>query len=192
MGWQDDARRTVVSDKRNLTTMPGYWVKVRKWSITGKDEIDEATKEAQKSLDRKALFEIGKTIKGLDAEKVEAMTVDELLPLLTTDQFAALMDSQSTQSARLIEVKLKNGIDSHNFCEGDIDTRSTDKDIKGFAHQILEYPEIAEEILVFVEAFNRPLARATSSTSGMSPNGSTEGRPSSMGTPSPTDEALPN
>lgn len=187
MGWQDDARRTVVSEKKYLTSLVGYWVKVRKWSISGKDEIDEAERELQKHIDRKALFEVSKRIKGIDPEQLKTMTMSELMPMLTSDEFFALTESQNTHSARVIEAKLKHGIESHNFCEGDFETRSTSKDIKGFAVQILEYPEIALEILGFVEEFNRPLPSATSPMSEMSPSGSTEEQSLNGETPYPTD-----
>ncbi|NCC66338.1 MAG: hypothetical protein EOM15_17010, partial [Spirochaetia bacterium] len=151
MGWQDDARRTVVSDKKNLTSMEGYWIKVRKWSIKANDEIQQAERDMQKGMDRKALFEAAKRIKSIDSEKLKTMSVDELLPLLSADEFFALTESQNVNSARLMEIKLSYGIDSHNFCDGDVDTRSTDKDIKGFASQIINYPEPATEMLQFVE-----------------------------------------
>lgn len=191
MGWQDDARKTVISEKRSLKSMVGYWVKVRKWSIRGKDEIDAAVKEVQRSLDRKALFEVAKMVRGIAPEELEKMDSGEIMSLLTPEQFSALTDSLSTQAAKVVEAKLRHGIDSHNFCEGDIDTRSTDKDVKGFAYQILDFPEVATELLELVEDFNRPLPRPTSSTSGTSPSGSTKEASSSTEISTQADENQP-
>jgi hypothetical protein len=173
MGWQDDARRTVVSDKKMLSTLEGYWVKLRKWSISAKDEIDQATSEAQKDISKKALFDIAKKVKGIEPEKLKSMKNEEIMEILDADDLMALSAQASVASAKVIEAKLKHGIDSHNFCDGDIDTRSTDKDIKGFASQIILYPEIAYEVLAMVEDFNRPLVSQTSNRSGMSLNGYT-------------------
>jgi len=192
MGWQDDARKTIVSEKKMLTTMEGYWVKVRKFSIKGNDEIEETKKQAQKSLDKKALYEVAKAVKGIEPEKLKNMGTDEVIAILTPDQFSVLTESSNMVIANTMEAKLKNGIDSHNFCEGDIDSRSTDKNIKEFAVQIMNYPEIAGEIVAFVEEFNRPLAKVTSKTSGMSQNGSTGGQSLNSETLSQMGETLPN
>ena len=186
MSWKDDARKTIVSEKRELTTMNGYWVKVRKYSIKGKDEIEQAKREAQKSIDKKALYEVAKAVKGFDPEKLKNITNDEMIQLLTPEQFSAMTESSTVSVSKVIEAQLRSGIDSHNFCDGDED-RSTSKDIAGFASQIIDYPEITEEILKFVEEFNRPLAKATSKTSGMSQNGSTEEQSSITETPSQTE-----
>jgi hypothetical protein len=120
------------------------------------------------------------------------MEVDEVITLLTPEQFAAFTDSTSSSMSKIVEAKIKNGVDSHNFCDGEIDTRTTDKDIKQFANQILEYPTIAGEILYFIEEFNRPLARETSKTLGMSQNGSITEQSSSGEIDSLTEESLPS
>jgi len=109
-----------------------------------------------------------------------------MIQLLTPEQFSAMTESSTVSVSKVIEAQLRSGIDSHNFCDGDED-RSTSKDIAGFASQIIDYPEITEEILKFVEEFNRPLAKATSKTSGMSQNGSTEEQSSITETPSQTE-----
>ena len=188
MGWQDDARRTVVSDKMALSALDGYWVKVRKWSISAKDEIDQATNDAQKNIDKKLIFDVAKTIKGKDPETLKHMTNDDIMELLTPEQLSALSAQASVASAKVVEAKLRYGIDSHNFCDGDIDTRSTDKDIKGFASQIISYPKIAYEILKLVEEFNDPLASQTSNKSGMSQSGFIAEQALNTETPSLTEQ----
>jgi len=190
MGWQDDARRTVVSEKKPLSTLEGYWVKVRKWSISAKDEIDQAVMDAQKNIDKKTIFEIAKKVKGIDPETLKHMKNEDVMDVLDADDLAVLSAQASTASAKVVEAKLRHGIDSHNFCDGDIDTRSTDKDIKGFSQQIIGYPKIAYEILAMVEEFNDPSASQTSSPHGMSQNGSTEGLVSSAETSSQTGQNL--
>jgi len=188
MGWQDDARRTVVSDKIFLESMEGYAIKVRKYSIQGRDEIDAAIREMQKGFDRKALFEVARRVKGMNPEKLASMTNDDIMETLSADEFAALTEANTAESAKVVELKIRYGLDSHNFCDGDPDTRWTEKDIKGFANQIIEYPEVAGEILAHVEEFNRPLAPKTSKMSGMSPSGSTREESSNGETNSPTEE----
>lgn len=192
MGWQDDARRTVVSDRIPLSTMEGYAIKVRKYSIRGRDEIDAATREMQKGFDRKVIFDVARKVKGMDPEKLKSMTTDDIMDTLSPEEFAALTDANTTQSAKLSELQIRHGLDSHNFCDGDIDTRWTDKDIKGFASQIIDYPEVAGEILWHIEAFNRPLARPTSSTSETPQDGFTKEASLNTETPSPTEGTQPS
>lgn len=187
MGWQDDARRTVVSDKIFLESMKGYAIKVRKYSIRGKDEIDAAIREMQKGFDRKTIFAVARKVKGIDPEKLKDMTTDDILETLSPDEFAALTDANAVANAKVVELQIRHGLDGHNFCDGPEDTRWTDKDIKGFASQIIDYPQVAGEILFHIEEFNRPLAPETSKTSGMSPSGSTTEQSSSGETSFPTD-----
>jgi len=187
MSWTDDARKTILSKKKMLTTMLGYWVMVRKYSIKGNDEIEAMKREAQKSIDKKALYEVAKAVKGIDPDKLKDITTDEVIDLLTPEQFSAFSDSTNLAVGGLIEAQIRNGIFAHNFCDGEIETRSTEKNIRGFASEIIEYPEVATEILAFIEEFNRPLAKVTSKTSGMSQNGSTEEQSSITETPSQTE-----
>jgi hypothetical protein len=189
MGWQDDARRTIVSEKHELETFPGYWVKVRKFSIRANDEIQAAIREMQKTIDRKTVFEVAKRFKD---HAVEGDTVETLMDKVSTDELIALSDTQSAVASKIIEAKIKNGVAMHNFCDGDIDTRATDKGIEAFAHSILEYQDIANEILMAVEKFNRPLASQTSKTQGMSPSGSTTEASLSTEIYSPTEESQPS
>ena len=53
MSWKEDARRTVISEKHNLETFEGFWIKAKKYSINAKDEINAAVREVQKGLDKR-------------------------------------------------------------------------------------------------------------------------------------------
>lgn len=161
MGWKDDARRTVVSEKMELSTLPGYWVVARLWTVGGKDEISTAMRKVQKGLDKKALmsFAIKAKNNGADLKNEQ-----ELMDLLTPEEIGAFVDSESAEMAGLIEVKLRYGIAEHNF-DG--------VTVPELAKAMLEYPNIATEILGLIEEFNRPLPKTTSKPPEMSPNGST-------------------
>ena len=179
MNWKEDARRTIIGKKENLVSFEGYWVKAKKYSTQGKDEITEATRNIQKGIDKKVLMSAAKKYRSTGKDVVSE---DELFDLLTAEEIATMMDSSTVPTSELFKAKLKNGVYSHNFCEGDIETRSTEKDIKGFANDILEFEEIALEIIKIVEDFNRPLVVKTSSISETSPSGSTTEPNSSMET----------
>lgn len=182
MGWQDDARRLIVSEQKDLTTFPGFWIKAKKFSINAKDEINAATREVQKGLDKKAILEVTKKAReaGLSGN---AMTEEEIIDALTPEQLSALIDSTNISTAKVVEIKLRNGIEAHNF---------EDTKVAQLAHDILEYPEIAQEMLKFVEEFNRPLAKPTSVKSATLPSGSTEGAPLSTEILDPMEASQPS
>lgn len=169
MGWKEDARRSIIGKKKELISFPGYWVQARKYSTQGKDEIADATRAVQKGIDKKVLFSAAKKMKGK-----ENLTEDQIFDMLSAEEISELVDSSSCAATELFKAKIKNGLNAHNFCDGDIETRSTEKDIKGFANDILEFEEVALEIIGIIEDFNRPLALATPSISKMLPNGSTK------------------
>jgi hypothetical protein len=184
MGWKDEAKRTVVGDKVELKTFPGYWIKPKKYSVAGKDAINEEQRKLQQGIDKKAMASV---IKKLDIEadgKDETQLMGEIMDKLTDDELAAMMDSQYVPSANYIKVRLREGIDSHNFCDA-----AESHDVKAFVDDILAYPEITEEILRIVEEHNRPLAGKSSKKSKMRPSGSTTEPASTGETPSPTEES---
>lgn len=160
--WKDNARRTTIGDEVKLESFPGGWVKVKKYSIQGKDEIAEATRAVQKDIDKTMLMSAAKKMKGKTG-----LTEDQIFDLLSAEEIGAMVDSTSVASSNLFESKIKNGLHSYNFGDGD------SKEVKIFAKDILEFEEIALEVIKIIEDFNRPLAPKTSSISEMSQNGST-------------------
>jgi hypothetical protein len=184
MGWQDDARRTIVSEKIELREFPGYWVKVKLYSVKGKDEITLSTRAVQKAIDKKALISL---MKKAQAAHGEALTEEQMLERLTQDELSALVESNSVELYSMTYAKIKNGIDSHNFCDGEKST-----EVENFAKDILEYDKIAQEILGHIEEFNRPLPSKTSKPSEMSPNGFTTEASLSTEIASQTDDNPPN
>lgn len=159
MGWKDDARRLIIGEKVQLETFEGYWIRPKKWSIQAKDEINAVQRRIQKGIDKKALMSVYAKSKGKNYSE------EELLEKISPEELGAFLDSNSLEAKDFVEIKLKYGIAEHNF-EG--------AKVKDLAHDILEYEDIAIEMLKIVEDFNRPLAKKTSPISGMSQNGSTE------------------
>lgn len=191
MGWKDDARRTIVSEKKELETFPGYWVKVRKYSIQGKDEINAAMAKLQSSIDKKALYSLAKKVRQQQGNK--DLTEQQVLEMLEPDEIEAFMDGNTAPVADLNRLKIQHGVVAHNFSEKDKDLGTDDpKDIEAFANDILEFAEITAEVLQHIEAFNRPLASPRSKTSKTSPSGSTKDQPSSPETSSQTEETQQN
>lgn len=177
MGWQDDARRLIQGDKKELATFPGYWIRPKKYSVSQRDEIQAAMREIQKGIDKKALVEVMSKVRNFDDE----LDKEELMKSLSEENLAALLDSSNLPTAKLAEIRLRCGIAEHNF-EG-----ST---VEELARAMMEYPVVCDEMVKIVEDFNRPLASRTSKTSETSPNGSTTEPDSTTATSSPTGGSL--
>jgi hypothetical protein len=189
MGWKDDARRTIISEKKELETFPGYWVKVRKYSIRGKDEINAAVRRMQQSLDKKALYSLAKKVKEQSGRT--DLSEEEVMGMLEPEEIGAFMDSNSVPLEEINKLKILHGVAAHNFVDGDKDVGTDDpKAVKVFADDILEYSDIVAELLRIIEEYNRPLAQARSKTSRMSQSGSTTEQTSNPETNSRTDEDL--
>lgn len=194
MGWKEDARRMIVSEKKELQTFPGRWVKVRKYSIRGKDEINAAMAKLQQGLDKKAIYSLAKKIREQQGNK--SLTEQEALALLEPDEIAAFMDGNTAPAEDLSRLRILHGVAAHNFLDGDPEAvqigTSKQEDIKTFSSEILEFSEATAEILSLVEDFNRPLARPRSKTSETSPSGSGTAQPSSPETSSQTEGMQPS
>lgn len=192
MGWKDDARRTIVSGKKDLASFPGYWIKVKKYSIRGKDEINGALASLQASLDKKALYSLAQKTQERSRSS-EELTKKQVFELLSEDEISAYAASSMIPMGELNRLRLKHGVAAHNFVTGDPDIGTDNaKDIEVFANDILEYADIVEEIISQIEDYNRPLATTTSGTSGTSPSGSTEEAVSTSAMNYQTDATLPS
>lgn len=181
MGWQDEARRTIIGDKVDLNSFPGYWIRPRKYSIETMDKIKELQKKQQSDFNGRTVAKIAKKAKSRgELEKLQNLPITEIMDYLTEDEFAELYQAteQSTKAQLQITVaKIAGGVGEHNF-----DGVSVDQ----LAKDIVEYSDIAIEMVQIADEFNRPLAMSPSGISGPSPDGSTGG-----GDSNPTVETSP-
>lgn len=177
MGWKDDARRSILGEKTGLASFPGYTITPRKYSIEILDEIKDIERERQKEVDRRALARVAKKMaakKQLSEEDLSKLTPAEMINELEDDEFAALfaaVDKSHGFEAKIISVKIRGGLGAHDFKDSSVEELST---------ELLEYAEIAGEVVRIIDEFNRPLVKSPSETSKQSPGGSTGGEDSSQ------------
>ncbi|MCF7945446.1 MAG: hypothetical protein K9L24_01140 [Spirochaetia bacterium] len=167
MNWKQEAQRKIVGDKKELKTFPGYWIRPKKYSIAGQDAINAEQRRLQKGMNKKAIVSVAKRLKINADGREEEDIKNDIMDSISDDELSALMDSQYVPSAAYIKIRLKEGIESHNFCDA-----AESKDIDSLAEDILDYPEITEEMLQIVEDYNRPLAVKGSKKSKTPQNGS--------------------
>jgi len=174
MGWKDEARRTIIGEKVMLESFPGYWIRPRKYSIETMDEIRALERKQQGEFNRKALARIAKKMsdggKIDDAEKIVPSTI---MGELTDEEFEAIYDISEKRKdgpgAQLIVAKIAGGLGEHNFDGAKVETLAKD---------MIDYPDIAREMVKIIEEYNRPLAESPSETSEPSPDGSIKGESS--------------
>lgn len=182
MGWKEDARRLVIGEKAELDTLPGYWVKPLKYSIQAKDEINAIQCKLQKGINKKELASLMQKLKDI-RKGDESPKDEEILSQISEGELETLLNMQNTESKELTRIKILYGVAEHNF-DG--------VSVAELAEDILDYEEVALEILTIVEEFNRPLANKMSSTSKMSQDGSITEKSLNTEIVYPTEENQPS
>jgi len=171
MSWKDVASRTVAGPKHTMSSIPGYWFKPRKFSVTAADDINAESMRSAGTVPTKIKTKMAKLMK-------ENPDLDEgdLIAELTDEEIAELTDVQGRPASDLIRLRIKHGVAEHNY-EGPDENGSevvksglTDEQVA----EILQFPEVAKEMVEAIMRWNRPLAHATSGISETSQSGATE------------------
>lgn len=192
MNWKEAARRSMVGPKVELKAAGGeLWIRPKKLSQAAVDAIREqravsvSSQEFQGSLRRARVLQErypGLFTGEIDEAAIAAEDRGEILELYAT--------LQAAPRAAAFRLQLLHGVGEHNFSDdagmlvGDGKVLD-DNTITG----ILEWGDLAAEMVAAIEAYNAPLVAASPATSPTSPSGSTRA-PGSPLTPEsfPTDE----
>lgn len=171
MNWKKIARKSIVGERVNLEKITpddetlkdwkeqekpwnSFWAEPKKYSIEGKDKIDTITLQTTTQLPPKIKLRISKLMK----ENPEYKEKD-LMDLLSDEEQLELMDAQITgKNKDLIQATIEEGLYRTNMI--------TDKEsIKDFAEQVMEFEEIALELVEIIRNHNRPLPKEKSEKS---------------------------
>jgi len=158
--WQAAARITILGEKHELESLPGYWFTPRKYSTIGSVKINGGAMKLRTNLPKGILKKLAKGMG--DKEKDAQFTGKEAMKLLTEDEISQVMDAQKGDEGAVSFQKdiLIYGIGEHGF-DGDYN-------IESLAEELLEYPDVAAEMIEIIKEWNSPLAQTTSETSGTS------------------------
>lgn len=168
-----------IGDKVYLESVDGEWFKPKKFSVEEKDQIQACQQEILK-MSGISVAQI-KSIEKLSKGREEGEAIEDV----PDSDLEAYMALSAAPVARLMRAQLLYGIAEHSF---DAESESSTLVDEQVVTEIMNYPEIATEIVNAVELFNRPLAKETSATSEMSQSGSTGEVSSTKKTPSPMGE----
>lgn len=178
INWKVAADRMTIGEKVELTTLPGYWVRPRKYSKAGEAEILAAQTRAV-AQKRAVASSIIDAYDAQPANEADAMVGSRAAGMQREVQILVMQNASAAMVGHIDEdqARIAFGIEDHNF-NGEIERASMD-----WAREVMEHAEIANELLAIVAEKNRPLVRPTSPSSETSPNGSTTEPSSPEATP---------
>ena len=181
VNWQVAADRLTIGERVKLSTLPGFWVKPRKFSVAGEAEIKAAQVRALAAVRGEAMREVAgmmaepesdSAAAGVSREQREQIAV-AIMERATADVIGSLAERRA---------RVLYGIAEHNF-NGESAAPTPE-----WVDEIMEYSAIFDELLGIVQEKNRPLPLPTPPSSETSPTGnSTEPPSTTEPEPSPTD-----
>jgi hypothetical protein len=167
INWKIAADRVTIGERTELKTIPGYWVRPRRFSKQGEAEILAAqTRAMAKSKAVAASMMDGfKDAVVSDADKMTGGISDDAKKEIAIK----VMQGATADMIGHVEedvMRIAYGIAEHNFL-GDQEPACVE-----WAREIIEYKDVANEILEIVREKNLPLVLPTPSSSPTLPTGS--------------------
>ena len=164
MNWKQTARKDVIGDKVVLKSIKPeektlkaweevdrnwkeYFIKPKRYSISGKDKVDAITMSNTKSLPGKVMTSMVKITKENPGIKDK-----DLFSYLSEEEQALVIDSQleKFENTEMIKTIIIQGLSETNLIEGQ-------ETLEDFADEVLEFQAIATEIVEIIRAYNLPL-----------------------------------
>lgn len=175
MAWQEAARRSLVGDKVELRSVGGeLWIRPKKLSQAAVDAVKDLRGKSLSGPGGKDVTKRALKIR----EKYKGALADQPLDQVPEEDLAEIIDLYSVirsgPQREIYRAELQHGIGEHNFVDDagkpigggrTLDAKTID--------EVLEWSDLAVEIVNAIEAYNRPLGTATGGTSQTSPSGST-------------------
>lgn len=157
VNWKIAADRSVYGEKVELDTLPGYWVKPRRWSKTGEAEIHAALarifarqRDVRNTIIRETSGDEPMSEADLMAGSLPEKTKEKIMAALTGS-----LDGETVDQVEAKIAKIAFGVHAHNF-QGEPEVGSME-----WARELVEYRDVFDEILGIVEEKNRPLPTTT-------------------------------
>ena len=174
INWKIAADRMAIGEQVELKSLEGFWVRPRRFTKAGEAEILAAqTRAIAKSKSIAASLMDSMPEPETDSERMFGPSAEAKKEIAMS-----VMENATADMVGRVEentLRLMHGIEGHNFDESGKATRE-------WAESVMEYSDIANEILAIVAEQNLPLSVRTSRKSAMSLMQSTTEVPS-METP---------
>lgn len=171
VNWRVAADRLTIGERVELKSLPGYWVKPRKYSVAGEAEIKAAQVRALAETRGEAMREVAGMMADPESDSA-AMGLsreqrDQIAVAIMERATADIIGSLAERRARVLY-----GIAEHNF------TGEPAEPTPEWVDELMEYADVFDEVLAIAWEKNRPLAPTTPQGSETSPTGNSTEPPS--------------
>lgn len=170
INWKVAADRIAIGERANLASLDGYWIQPRRYTKAGEAEILAAqTRAIAKSKSIAASMFDSMPEPETDSERMFGPSAESKKEIAM-----AVMENATADMVGKVEentLRILYGIEAHNFDDEGKPTRE-------WADEIMQYSDVANEILGIVAEQNLPLSLRTSRKSAMSQTASLTDAPS--------------
>ncbi|MCC6131039.1 MAG: hypothetical protein IT186_14040 [Acidobacteria bacterium] len=169
------ARQSVLGERRELKTLPGFWIRARRFGVTAAERVREA-EGLPPSLLRKLARLKGSQEGDLEDDKEMQL---RLIEALTDDEFGVLQEKQRSLDPKIVKARLLYGLGQHNLGASGPEAVS-DQVSEEFVSELLEYlgTDTIQEMVDAVGEMNPPpFLAGKSDASSSSLSGSSGGQP---------------
>lgn len=163
-------KRKIMGPRQDLETLPGFWIKPKKYSSTGGEEIQAVQFKMSKGARNPV---VAKYVKKFRAQGIENPKISDIVDKLNEEELAELLEAMGSvnpeSNTELQEKILLHGTGEHNF-------RQSGKvlSIEDAIPIIMQDIEAVREINGIIGKWNSPLASEPSEKSGTQSSGSIE------------------
>jgi len=180
--WKEKARQSILGDIHNLESLPGYWVRAKRFSVIASDEIREA-----ENLPASLMRKLAKLRPDKDSAENRADFERRAADALTDEEFSMLQRLSVSLDPKIAGLRLTHGIGEHNFTDDGSASTVVPRDL---VEELLKYKPVALEILeVIAQANPGPFLRGRSGSSSSSSSGSTPEPETTKAGTSPTTQS---
>lgn len=163
------ARRTVLGERHDIVSLPGFWFKPQKFSITAEDLLTEELLKLTGKFPPSVVSKLRRFRRELSGNEDEKDMERKLEDELNDEEVMAIVQmNQQRASPKLQWLRLKYGIGEHNFAQQDSSSVEVPDD---FIDTLVLYKPVAMEMLVKIMELNPLFLNGKLENFVSSPNG---------------------
>ena len=163
-------KRRIMGPRQDLEKLPGFWIKPKKYSSEGGEEIQVVQFKISKGARNPV---VAKYVKKFRSEGIENPKISDIVDKLNEEELAELLEAMGSvdpgSNTELQEKTLLHGTGEHNFRQG-----GKMLNIEDAITIIMQDIEAVREINGIIGKWNSPLASEPSEKSGTQSSGSIE------------------
>lgn len=147
-------KRKIMGEKRELETLPGFYIRPKKYSYAGAEEIQAVEFEIGKGKRNPV---VAKYAKKFRKQGIDKLTFKEVAEKLDEEELAELINATGSKDLKL-NAELQEKIMLHGIGEHDFNQNGKMLDIKEAIPILTQDAEAVGEITEIIREWNSPLA----------------------------------